>query len=189
MISINADPNYLFNNVTVSSATARSSRCYMNFGGGHILVNHGDYGARDYSATEGIRYYCDDGEFSTSSYGTKSKVSFDCTVSGSNSGCAKIVTCPSSKKLVNFKAGCNLEYGSVNQSQVSAVGNNSIYVFRETDSNSSYGFCSALGGPQVKKGNFKISPYISNQKSFYVSCQEHDKNGGDCSIVGEAYCL
>ena len=183
-------PNYFFNNQTVSRRIYRQAGCYVEHNGSNIFVKDGDYAGiwpPNVDETRGYKYWCDDNVFVSLTTGGMSKRNFACSVTGSNSGCAKTFSCPVGRKLVSMKAGCNLEWGDVTSSQLNSIPWGSLDVTR-TSSSVSAGTCS-VGDTTIHSGETSIDEPFGMNRSVEVSCKEHDKNGGDCVIRGQALCL
>lgn len=113
-------------------------------------------------------------------------VPFECKVSGNNSGCRKYVHCPRDKNAVAARAGCNLEYGSVSQSQLNTIPWGRLHVVKASD-NVHAGTC-YIGGDELSSGSV-ITDDLPDSGAVFIGCKEHDKNGGECHIKGELICL
>lgn len=117
---------------------------------------------------------------------------FQCSVTGRNAGCSKKFSCPEGKRVVAVRAVCNLEYGVVSNSKVHQAVWNSLEVARASD-NTSSGACSLQKSQQEPwssyiKSGFQQLDGVLGQDDFVYSCREHDQNGGDCFINGQAIC-
>jgi len=196
-------PNYIGYNKTVSPATVVKSRlagCFVPDGYQSDFITHGNSvdvfrisehaGATDCSR---FQYTCRDGALSASREAScrVTKASFDCKRDGSNNGCQKTVSCPSSKRIVGAIAACNLEYGTVSSGDLAKVPVHTIKVVKTSD-NAAQGLC-AIGHNGLRENNSlhtgqRMITGINGQQRVTVSCKEHDKNGGDCHIKGTLYC-
>jgi len=117
------------------------------------------------------------------------KLTFDCRIQGSNKGCKKIISCPAGTKIVSAKATCNLEHGSVKDSDLNNTKYGRIKVIRESD-NMKAGLC-RIGKTKKRKKGSKVfnTKGIIGQSSTQIFCKEHDKNGGDCHIKASLACF
>lgn len=108
-------------------------------------------------------------------------LSFGCKIQSNNKGCSgTLPVCPVNMKPMKIKAACNLEYGNV--TTIDKLEWNKIKVDKASD-NISDGEC-RLGKTSLSSGEKNISLTSSNN----FSCREHDKNGGDCHILGKILC-
>lgn len=185
-------PNYIDHNQIVTAQTEVTNRragCYLQDPITNFLMDGRSLDLlTDHRNSACLTHYsCTDGELPPSQ--TRDcrieRVEFDCQVSDNNSGCEKVVACPSGKKLVGAKAACNLEAGSVSDDTITHLSPNLISVVRTSD-NRSEGSCH-VGFNQVQNGQTEITR-ITGFPSVGVGCKEHDKNGGDCHIRGIIYC-
>ena len=117
---------------------------------------------------------------------TETIVAFECLASGTNQGCSKVVACPSGKAALGVRATCNLEYGSVPASTVTAQKWNTLSVLRPSDIPSD-GHC-RLDSVDLRSGQSNLLMPPATAGRVTVGCSEHDKNGGDCHIRGELLC-
>lgn len=113
----------------------------------------------------------------------KEVIPFDCTVSGNNAGCTKAVTCPSGHIAWNARASCNLETPQRKALPDWGV----LEIKRQSDKKSK-------GSPYCSINNTKVlfnqkGLSVANAQELQITCQEHDKNGGDCNINGELECV
>jgi hypothetical protein len=142
----------------------------------------------------------------TSVLGFSCQVATDVNGYGDNAGCHKVVACRSGMKIAHAKAVCNLEWGSVTQSQLSQVPLDRIRVVRASD-NVRHGFCyvgkcvppnpPAMSAPDdyslcsnlaQEEGDRAISG-IDGWTQVEIGCAEFDDvTGGECHILGELYC-
>jgi hypothetical protein len=124
----------------------------------------------------------DDGQKSTAV-----NISWECNVSGNNSGCFGDVICPDNKFVKAVKAGCNLEVNSQPPSwaQVSSLPSNIVNVFRVSDV-ISQGVCK-VGQTSISQNSWNVG--VSGfARAIHVGCKEHDQNGGDCLQRGYVTC-
>lgn len=110
---------------------------------------------------------------------------FSCQVSSNNSGCQNKFSCPRGKKIVGIKAGCNLESSSVSNSALRSIKDNTLSVIRASDF-SNQGRCQ-IENTIINQGTTSLAAFIGDYRISF-SCQEHDKNGGDCQIKGIVTC-
>jgi len=187
LIAIKDRPNYAYDNIKVSEPTRYKSGCFFLIAGGPQFVEHGDYAAVLYSNGKGAKYWCNDGD------GTKYEVvetqisSFSCQKINSNSGCDKVFNCPDGKKLVSIRAACDLENGNVDKSDIPNIPWNTISVLTESDKIED-GFC-RFDGNAIRSGEKIVTQSVTGQNDFFITCKEHDKNGGDCEMSGDMLCL
>jgi hypothetical protein len=120
---------------------------------------------------------------SCSLYLTTTKI--DCKVTNDNAGCARNYGCPAGKKIVGLRAGCDLEYGNVLDSQASTVPGNTLRVIRQSsvpldarcwiDNQSTYASDRSLG-------------HLIGRSWVATGCYEHEPTGGDCHVNGTLWC-
>ncbi len=185
-------PNYVAYNDTVTSEVSRAAGCYVANGYNDDFLRDGQSidlfeGSRGAPVCTGYRYACDDGDLSVS-YGVDcdiARVEFECTVVSNNDGCSKRVSCPDDTRIIASVAGCNLEWGTVSTSALSAILFNTMTVLRASDSVSA-GSC--WMGVNSLSEDTRYVYFVNGGRSVNVGCKEHDKNGGDCQIRGELYC-
>ena len=113
------------------------------------------------------------------------EVTIECRVESNNDGCEKRVDCPPGTTIRTARAACNLEYGPVSDSRLSAVEQGYIEVVRRSD-HVDEGQC-WLGDTRVDGERAALANVVGLTR-VSVGCQEHDKNGGDCQIRGSLYC-
>lgn len=195
MIRVNASPNTLNANETVSNEISRPAACYLdsalptNFFASGTTTR---YVMADGEPTcNGRSYKCNDGEIISASISCANtplpiEVPFSCKADNNNSGCRGVVTCPSRKNLLAVRAGCNLEFGLVSQSRLASVPWNQVEVVRASDYINA-GFC-FVADAEISSGSSAIN-IGSQQNSFEYSCREFDSNGGECHVFGTALCL
>ncbi len=187
MIRNDDSPNYFFNNETVAISVSRPSGCFLSFGGSRqTFISHGETYAYRISETTGVLYACDDNRVSASILPAE-KVTFGCRVTGSNAGCSGTRACPAGKQLMSVRTACNLEYGPVSDAELAATSWDRIQVVRASD-NVSDGRC-WVSSVSLSSGIKDSFPALGTATSFAYGCREHDENGGDCAIRGEALCL
>jgi hypothetical protein len=184
-------PNYIDHNQTVSSDIVRSAGCYVSNGYKNFIL-HGQTidvfrGTNGIPRCTGYRATCNDGELSyqSTSSCTLQTVPYDCSVSGSNTGCSEAPACPIGTRIAGITAACNLESGSVTDAQLASVPGNTIDVVRASD-NVSDGRCWVYN-TSVSSGEATIEDVL-DRRSTPVGCRESDSNGGDCQIRGNLYC-
>jgi hypothetical protein len=61
-----------------------------------------------------------------------------------NNGCSNVLSCPVGKRVVNIRAACNLESGSVSDSQLAGVPWGNVRVVKDSETNVNNGKCYAL---------------------------------------------
>jgi hypothetical protein len=105
-----------------------------------------------------------------------------------NKGCGMNFSCPAGYVLTNARAACDLETGR--KETLPKWGQ--IKVGRSSDQ-ADKGLC-RLGDLSLRTGTKSIPSatfsVITNPSSYQsgLYCDEHDENGGDCSIVAELRC-
>lgn len=138
--------------------------------------------------------------------GFSCQVASDANGYGDNAGCHKVVGCRSGMRIAHAKAVCNLEWGSVTQSQLAQVPIDRIRVVRESDE-VRHGFCyvgkcvppspPAMADPSdyslcsnlARKEGDRAIAGIVGWPEVEVGCAEFDKvTGGECHILGEIHC-
>jgi hypothetical protein len=184
-------PNYIAHNETVMTEQSRLAGCYIPNGYKNFIL-HGETIDVFKSSTRvpmciSSTYTCNDGDLEVSSTSTcdMDQVTFDCQVSSNNNGCNRTASCPSGRRIVGAVAACNLEYGSVTDSQLSTVPSGFMQVLRASD-NVSDGRC-YLGGTSLRSGRTELQGVL-DYSTVTMGCDEHDNNGGDCHIRGTLYC-
>ncbi len=191
-------PNYVaYNEGDLLSHQERPSGCHVDTAYGQFL--------RDGETTRLLRSAsgaptcragrsrCDDGEIVVDPASIASslvscqidRIPFTCGVSGDNRGCTGSSICPSGTTLVRTAAACNLEFGSVTTTQLTAITGNDLRVVRSSDDIDD-GSCHA-GSASISSGQAVIERQASGGR-VYFGCSEHDENGGDCQVRGELYC-
>ena len=197
--------NYIEYNETVDRAIRRKAGCYLSDGYPYFILD-GDFvnlfrGANGEPVCRGYRYTCNDGVLTRSSDSTcqmsqVGQVDFDCQATANNKGCAKTVSVPPGKKIVGAKAACNLEFGTVSETELNGVLANSVKVLRASD-DVSKGSCT-LGRTSIRSGEAAISGIIGANRGAFglnsfgpnrvlIGCREEDVNGGDCHIKVRLY--
>ena len=86
------------------------------------------------------------------------------------------------------KGACNLEWGTVAETDFNHAKAKTVEVIRQSDRISDGTW--RVGSTQRSAVGASAIGYMDAKVPFmYYRCQEHDKNGGDCHIVGTAWCL
>lgn len=190
MIDLDDGPNYLFQNVTVSSATPRTPGCFLELSGGRkVYLRSGESFSERTSATDlstGTRYDCVDNVVTTTAGLPTQAISFECSVEGNDAGCTRQVTCPAGKQLVALRAACQLESASLALSAVTATSWDTARVARPSDVVGD-GRCT-VDTHTLGQGSTSVADVLGTS-AVTVGCREHDQNGGDCAVRGQAYCL
>lgn len=193
IVRLNDSPNYLLANETVSADQKRASGCYLKAAYPSELLQHGQstqrFSVNGTIACKETKYTCNDGVLATSKAScqaltTKTKP-FECQVSGSNNGCRGTVRCDSGQRIIGVRAACNLESGRVPASYINAVPLNQIAVQRASDKVKE-GLCQ-IDRDSNSSGSVSARSSINSTYLNYA-CLEHDKNGGDCHIIGQILC-
>jgi len=183
--------NYIEYNETVNRAIRRKAGCYISDGYPYFILDR-DFVNLFHSASNGepvcrgYRYTCHDGVLTRSNDSTcqASQVDFDCPATANNKGCEKTVSVPPGKKIVGAKAACNLEFGTVSETELNGVLANSVKVLRASD-DVSKGSCT-LGSTSIRSGQAAVSGIIGLNR-VSIGCREQDVNGGDCHIKVRLY--
>lgn len=193
--------NLILNNSTESGYTGVFASypfgrrgCYLKNGFPKNFLLDKEYSDLQSSSTgiscSGVRSTCNDGVITASAINCSELVSgqvvdFDCTTSGNNGGCSKAVSCPTGTHILAAKAACNLEIGSVDVNYVkNTLSWNNLSVVKASDI-SNEGRC-RIDEKSIQSGSAIIDE--KNKTRVFVSCSEHDRNGGDCNIRGQLYC-
>lgn len=186
-------PNYVEQNVRVTSAVSRPAGCFTR--ADHIprLLPHGertmlrwDRDGRPYEAA--VEATCVDGELRFAEaprLRAPREVPFSCSVTGDNSGCRGEVRCAEGETLVGAHAACNLEYGPVSDAELASVPRDALWVLRWSDV-PQQGRC-WIGELGAAAGEVPLAGRVRGSSTAF-GCREHDRNGGDCAIRGLAYC-
>jgi len=154
------------------------------------FVYDGDFAVTG-TATRASKFTCHDGDFDYSNGVTGTPVisQFECSREGSDAGCSKVVSCPSGQKLVAVRAACHLETSTgVALSTVQAQSWSTLQVVRASDVVSD-GLCAVDEVRAQSLGTVSLTPVRYARSSVVASCHEHDANGGDCEVLGEAACF
>lgn len=185
-----SQPFFLLNNNQAGSSLVRQETGCLVYPGGATgrpnFVSHGDFEvwgdtSRAYKATciKGFYPY-------PPSIGTPVISQFDCPQESLDAGCSKRVLCPTGRKVVQARAVCNLETTSASLSQAQAEPWGQLHVLKPSDTLFD-GLC-GLDEAVTLFGTAPLWP-VTARDSVVASCHEHDKNGGDCNIVGEIACF
>lgn len=191
VFDFNDGPNHVFNNPTVAELSVIRSGCFLP--GLGAFLNDGESipaisgsGAVSCPAT---RVSCSDGEITrtpiTGACPIATTVAFGCQRSGNDAGCSSTVTCPAGMRLAEVRAACDLETGTLTAAQLSATPWHTLNVARPSDRVSD-GRCIA-GSASRQEGSGAADVFRTNSLSY--GCSEHDSNGGDCQILGQALCV
>lgn len=193
IVRLNDSPNYLLANETVSADKKRGSGCYLKAAYPSELLQHGQstqqFSVNGTIACKETKYTCNDGLLATTkatcqTVTTKTKP-FECQISGSNNGCSGTIRCDSGQRIIGVRAACNLESGRVPASYINAVPLNQIAVQRASD-NVRDGRCQ-IDSAVISSGTTSARSSLNSTYLNY-SCREHDKNGGDCHVIGQILC-
>ena len=190
-------PNFVAHNERVNKSTfdpiTRNAGCYVEDGFATNFILDGEYinvfdDGSGNPQCRGHRLTCNDGILNQSSDNNCnfSSLDLDCQVTGNNSGCFKNVYCPAGQSVLSAKAACNLEFGTVSSSEVSATPKSTLRVVKESDTRND-GSCYVDFENQISSGS-KIIEDILGQDKVAIFCREQDANGGDCHIRGKLYC-
>ncbi len=193
IVKVDAFPNYVERNETVTAPIARSSGCYLRNGFPSIFLAHGQsslYTIKNEIPTcHDLEYRCNDGILEAKKTScplvASTLVPFSCQLQGSNSKCQQTATCPQGMRIRGMKALCNLEFGQVNEKTLKSLAWNHLSVSTPSD-HVSEGSC-ILGKSQISSETLPVSVSPGATKVTF-SCSENDKNGGDCHISGKILC-
>lgn len=111
----------------------------------------------------------------------------ECKITGNSQGCTANFVCPQNQEITAVKVGCNLEWGSVTDSQMNSVRWGKMNILRETDNRINDSFCRIDTDREKRGGSHSITTPIG-KTAVSMSCKEHDKNGGDCHIKAQFIC-
>jgi parallel beta-helix repeat protein len=181
--------NFIAHNETVASEVSRLAGCFLPDGHSTDFITHG--ASQSLVRLLGgvptcVVRNCLDGELVDAGTCAMQAVSFGCQVSGSNSGCSGVATCPKgSRQVLAARAACNLESGTVSNATLASVGPNQVSVVRASD-NVEEGLC-CVGDTCLYSGT-ATTRGPAGALSTAFGCREHDENGGDCHILGTLYC-
>lgn len=200
-------PNYRYGNKTTNYPKKTKSGCFLHLER-PIFFKHDESVGLKYSLDQGQKYTCNDNEVAMENLPLEKKT-FQCGVSGNNSGTMCEVNCPADKKVVGIRAGCNLEFNDPSGSWLSRIIQSipwdQLKVFRASD-NVNQGYCSiskidadyknSFTGSEIqktvvgiRKGMASLKKLLGTHNSIQASCSERDQDGGDCVIMGEILCL
>ena len=186
-------PNFIKENEIVDRRLSRGAGCFIS-NGYPDFIQDGQFvnvfqNANGYPMCSGYRLTCRDGELARSSDATcdvnriTSRV-FWCAAGGNNGGCNKTFSGPPGKKIIGFKAACDLETGSVPTYALDKVPANAVKVMRASD-HASEGRCT-IGSASIQSGESAVGGIIG-QTSVTMGCREKDSNGGDCQIKARVF--
>jgi hypothetical protein len=111
----------------------------------------------------------------------------ECKITGNSNGCTTNFICPQNQAITAVKVGCNLEWGTVTDSQMNSVRWGKMNILRQTDTNTRASFCRVETDREKYAGSHSISSPIG-KTAVSMSCKEHDKNGGDCHVKAQFIC-
>jgi hypothetical protein len=188
MIRVNDSPNYLFENASVQTPLSRSSGCFVDLTSSKVFIHDGDYAAKRFGTSTGLRYICNDGTVTSSGPVPTDRIAFECAVSTNNAGCSRAFVCPAGKKVVGLKLGCNLELTDLPTSAIETLPWDRVKVFRASD-HFLEGWCGLNPDKLIHFGEVDLAPLLGTANGFTANCKEHDANGGDCVVRGQALCL
>jgi parallel beta-helix repeat protein len=202
-------PNYIGYNTTVSSETVditRKAGCFVKNGEERNFINHldkvttyelsntTDFKKRNLTCRDGVLYPPGiTGSYEAGSYKVRKK-SFNCRIESDNNGKECEVYCDGSQEVIGgVHAACNLENSnSIVESELDRIAINRIVVLKQSG-NFTEGTCyvgtNELRNGNTLSGNYRDITAIHGKRSVNVGCQEHDRNGGDCQIRGNLYCI
>jgi hypothetical protein len=90
-------------------------------------------------------------------------------------------------------AACNLENSnSIVENELDRIAINRIAVLKQSvnfNEGTCYAGTNELRNGNTLSGNYRDITAIHGKRSINVGCQEHDRNGGDCQIRGNLYCI
>lgn len=186
-------PNFIKDNETVGAPTGRRAGCfirdgYPDFVRDREFVNIFHTGTGD-PLCRNFRLTCNDGVLRrsfdfTCQVSQVGQMDFECLAPGSNAGCTKTVFVPAGKEIIGAKAVCNLEFGTVSETDLNRASANFVKVLRASD-DVSEGLC-VVGNTSIKSGQAVVSG-INGLTGASFGCRERDKNGGDCHIKGRLF--
>jgi hypothetical protein len=103
-----------------------------------------------------------------------------------NRGCQTSFACPSGYVMTHARAACNLETGEKAPLPESF---GTLSVERASDRQQD-GQCAVGDVVRQRAGSYElgISSRFKDRSASNLSCKEHDRNGGDCSINAEFIC-
>jgi hypothetical protein len=176
-----SSPNYFVENVRVTTPTRPVLGCPVFLAsGGMVYVHSGQ------TLSDGTRLYACNDHAVSPGVGTPVVQPFACNASGTDAGCRGSVACPAGRRLVAIRAACDLETGTLATTAVGATPWNAVRVERASDA-ASEGHCVASAVDIATGRAFTGAELGASAAAF--GCREHDANGGDCAIRGEALCL
>lgn len=112
-------------------------------------------------------------------------LSFECSKEGSNRGCNRTISCPTGFRPSSARASCNLE-----TTATPALSEwDKLTIVRATDTRPRDALCQ-VGRSSTINNDALTTKHIILPTGGPVryACKEHDRNGGDCKIVGELQC-
>jgi len=110
----------------------------------------------------------------------------ECNAEGDNEGCFAKFSCPKGMRVHKVKAACNLETTFISKMALYEMGkDDKIKIVRS--SLTLEGSLCKINEVSLNKGEASLSSLIG-QDILRLSCQETEKNGGDCAVKAEIYC-
>ncbi|MFO0726054.1 MAG: right-handed parallel beta-helix repeat-containing protein [Myxococcota bacterium] len=191
VFSFNDGPNHIALNTSVAELSVIRSGCFLPELG--VFLNDGEslplVSSNGTLACPATRVSCADGELSRSLISgacpTTVTVDFGCQVSGSDAGCSRSFSCPAGTRLTAVRAACDLETGSLAVAQLNTTAWHNLRVARASDRVSDGGCF--VGAASAASGAVAADVFRATGASY--GCHEHDSNGGDCQILGQALCV
>lgn len=141
------------------------------------------------------RLLCNDGEWRDGGLAEVARVPAKASKSDDNGGAHGVARCPDGRRIVSFRASCNLELEQV--PGLSMVPWNHIQVRRKSDRvedgkcEVSYRWTADENrSVSIKEGSATLDELLSaHVAEAILHCRDHDENGGDCYIRAEAICM
>ncbi|WP_299011754.1 hypothetical protein [uncultured Shewanella sp.] len=110
---------------------------------------------------------------------------FECQIEHNSEGCYQYISCPDDKISADIRAACNIEWGTVTKDDLPNWGH--LDIIRQSDTLPDSECLVHEVSSYLEESHSHVYPSYENQT--YIGCKEHDKNGGDCHVLGQQICL
>jgi hypothetical protein len=187
MLRNDDSPNFISDNEQVVDSHPVVPGCVVAVPDGrNLYIKNGNSMVARTDELTGTRYGCRNEVVSTTTGLPTSRIDFSCSRSDSNDGCSTTAACPGSRRLVGLKATCHLESASLSATELALTMFDVLRVSSPSDVEAQ-GRCS-VGNQMIRSGRTPLTSQLGRDR-VEASCEEWDRNGGDCTIKGVALCL
>jgi hypothetical protein len=178
--------NFTAGNREVRGFGSGKKPCFSPLSFGRVLLHgNSETVVRDSDFGPGcLKFSCNDGTLTADAECVRPElgdpIAVGCQVTDDNNGCQNVKSCPLGQHVKSVTAACNLEFGSVTDTEFAQVPAGNVKVVRVSDPGSN-GVCYVLGAA-VASGTVRVAPQNPGVRSVNVACKEKDANGGDCHV-------